>query len=175
MSRATIVAVDRKDKHTMVTPVSRRPAAGDESPQAVQTVQVVTAGPDEGEYLLPATRRAVAAQAAAAFGMLTGLWVALSPLFLMLQHGGGINAAAANVIAGLVVAGIGTFALVSRRGFPGLQFTSLVLGVWVLISSFILDAKFSIAAPMYWSNTWSGVVLTALALGALATLHRATR
>jgi hypothetical protein len=159
----------------MVTRFSRRPGPGDESPQAVQTVQIVTAGPDEGEYLLPATRRAVAGQAAAAFGILTGLWVALSPLFLTLQHGGGINAAAADVIAGLVAAGIGTFALVSRRGFPGLQFTSLVLGVWVLLSSFILDAKFSIAAPMYWSNTWSGVVLVILALGALATLRRATR
>ena len=160
----------------MVTPFSRRSAGpGDESSQAAQTVQVVTAGPDEGEYLLPVSRRAVAAQGAAAFGLLTGLWVALSPLFLMLQHGGGINAAAANVIAGLVVAGIGTFALVSRRGFPGLQFTSLVLGVWVLISSFILDAKFSIAAPMYWSNTWSGVVLVVLALAGLATLRPAVR
>jgi hypothetical protein len=127
MSRATIVA-RRKDKHTMVTPFSRRPGPGEESPQAVQTVQVVTAGPDEGEYLLPATRRAVAAQAAAAFGILTGLWVAFSPLFLTLQHGSGINAAAADVIAGLVVTGIGTFALVSWRGFPGLQFTSLALG-----------------------------------------------
>jgi len=159
----------------MVTPLSRRPGPGDQSPRAAQTIQVVTAGPDEGEYLLPATRRGVAAQAAAAFGILTGLWVALSPLFLTLQHGGGINAAAADVIAGLVVAGIGTFALVSRRGFPGLQFTSLVLGVWVLISSFILDAKFSVAAPMYWSNTWSGVVLVILALSALATLRPATR
>jgi hypothetical protein len=159
----------------MVTPFSRRSGPGDESSQAVQTVQVVTASPDEGEYLLPATRRAVGAQAAAAFGLLTGLWVALSPLFLTLQHGGGINAAAADVIAGLVVAGIGTFALVSRRGFPGLQFTSLVLGVWVLISSFILDAKFSIAAPMYWSNTWSGVVLVILALAGLATLRPAVR
>ena len=159
----------------MVTPFSRRPGPADESPQAAQTIQVVTAGPDEGEYLLPATRRGVAAQAAAAFGLLTGLWVALSPLFLTLQHGDGFNAGAADVIAGLVVAGLGTFALVSRRGFPGLQFTSLVLGVWVLISSFILDAKFSVAAPMYWSNTWSGVVLVILALGALATLRPATR
>jgi len=153
----------------MATPISRRPEPGDEPSQAVSV------GSAAGEYLLPATRRGVAAQAAAALGILTGLWVALSPLFLTLQHGGGINAAAADVIAGLVVAGIGTFALVSRRGFPGLQFTSLVLGVWVLISSFILDAKFSIAAPMYWSNTWSGVVLVILALGGLATLRRATR
>jgi hypothetical protein len=158
----------------MVTPFSRRPGPGDESPQAVQTVQVIPVGPDEGEYLLPASRRGVAAQAAAALGLLTGLWVAISPLFLTLQHGG-INAAAADVIIGLVAAGLGTFALVSRRGFPGLQFATLVLGVWVLISSFILDAKFSIAAPMYWSNTWSGAVLMILALAGLATLRRAAR
>ena len=156
----------------MAISFSRRREPGDESPQAVQTIQVV---PDEGDYLLPATRRDVAAQAAAALGLLTGLWVAISPLFLTLQHGGGINAGAADVIAGLVVAGIGTFALVSRRGFAGLQFTSLVLGVWVLISSFILDAKFPIAAPMFWSNSWSGAVLMLLALAGLATLRPATR
>jgi hypothetical protein len=159
----------------MATPLSRRRERGDESPQAAPTIQVVSAGPDEGEYLLPATRRGVAAQAAAALGLLTGLWVAISPLFLTLQHGGGINAGAADVIAGLVVAGIGTFALVSRRGFAGLQFTSLVLGLWVLISSFILAAKFSIAPPMYWSNTWSGVVLMILALAGLATLRPTAR
>ena len=79
------------------------------------------------------------------------------------------------MIAGLVVAGIGTFALVSRRGFPGLQFASLVLGVWVIISSFILDAKFPIAAPMFWSNTFSGAVLVLLALAGLAAVGRVTR
>jgi hypothetical protein len=159
----------------MATLFSRRPEFGGESPQSPQSPQVILARPDEGEYLLPATRRGMAAQAAAALGLLTGLWVAISPLFLTLQHGGGINVGAADVIAGLVVVGIGTFALVSRRGLPGLQFTSLVLGVWVLISSFILDAKFSIAAPMYWSNTWSGAVLVILALAGLATLRPATR
>jgi hypothetical protein len=95
-------------------------------------------------------------------------------LFLTLQHGGA-NANIADLIAGLVVAGIGALALASPRGFPGLQFVSLVLGVWVLISSFILSAKFSIAAPLYWSNTWSGAVLVVLALAALGTLRRVTR
>jgi hypothetical protein len=33
------------------------------------------------------------------------------------------------------------------------------VGVWVIISSFILDAMFPVAAPMYWSNTWSGAML----------------
>jgi hypothetical protein len=74
-----------------------------------------------------------------------------------------------------VAAGVGAFALASPRGFPGLQFASLVLGVWVIISSFILAAKFTIAAPMYWSNSFSGRVLVVLALAGLATLRRGAR
>jgi hypothetical protein len=155
----------------MATSLSRRPEPGDEYPPVVPVVRASTAA---AEYVLPATRLGIAAQAAAALGLLTGLWVAISPLFLVLQHGG-TNANVADAIAGLVTAGVGVFALSSPRGFPGLQFASLVLGVWVLISSFILDAKFTIATPMYWSNTWSGAVLVVLALAALATLRRATR
>jgi hypothetical protein len=134
----------------------------------------VSVGPAAAEYLLPATGRGVAAQVAAALGVLTGLWVALSPLFITLQHGGS-NANAANVIAGLVTAGIGALALASPRGFPGLQLASLLLGVWVLVSSFILDAKFPVAIPMYWSNSFSGGVLVVLALAGLATVRPATR
>jgi len=152
----------------MATPLSRRPEPGDESPQAVP------AGSAAGEYLLPAPLRGVAVQGAASLGILTGLWVALSPFFLVLQHGGG-NANIANLIAGLAVAGSGVVAVASRHGFGSLQFGSLVLGVWVIISSFILDAKFTIATPMFWSNTIAGAVLVILAAASLATLRRATR
>ena len=134
----------------------------------------VPASPAAAEYLLPATRLGIAAQAAAALGLLTGLWVAISPLFLTLQHGG-TNAGTADAIAGLVAAGIGALALASPRGFPGLQLGSLLLGVWVIISSFILDAKFPIATPMYWSNSFSGGVLVVLALASLAAVRRAAR
>jgi hypothetical protein len=51
-------------------------------------MMAVPAGPAAAEYRLPATGRDIAAQAAVALGLLTGLWVALSPLFLVLQHGG---------------------------------------------------------------------------------------
>jgi len=47
--------------------------------------------------------------------------------------------------------------------------------VWVIIFPFILDAKFSIAAPMYWSNILSGGYLVVLALAGLATVRRAAR
>jgi hypothetical protein len=51
----------------------------------------------------------------------------------------------------------------------------VLLGVWVIIFPFILDAKFSIAAPMYWSNIVSGGYLVVLALAGLAIVRRAAR
>ena len=112
----------------------------------------------------------MAAQAVATLGILTGLWVALSPFFVTLQQGGS-NANIADLIAGLAVAAFGAVAVASRHGFGSLQFGTLVLGVWVIISSFILDAKFAIAAPMFWSNTIAGAVL--VLLGRLAWPPRA--
>ena len=145
----------------MATPFRRRHEPGGDLTQAASAGSAAARSP------MAASAPGIAAPAAAALSMLIGLWVALSPLFIMLQHGGA-NANIADLIAGLVVAGIGALALASPRGFPGLQFVSLMLGVWVLISSFILDAKFSIATPMFWSNTFSGAVLVVLALAGLA-------
>ena len=123
----------------MATPLARRPEPGGGSPQAAVTISAVT------EYLLPATRRGLAAQAMAALGVLTGLWIALSPSFLTLQHGGG-NATAVDLISGLAVAAVGAFALASPRGFSGLQLGSLMLGIWLIISPPILDHKHADAA-----------------------------
>jgi hypothetical protein len=152
----------------MATPFARQPESGDGSPQTAVTISAVT------EYLLPATMRGISAQAVAALSVLTGLWIALSPSFIMLQHGGG-NAAVADLITGFAVAAVGAAALVGPLGFAGLQFASAVLGAWVIISPFILDAKFSIAASMYWSNILSGGVLVVLALAGLAAVRRAAR
>ncbi len=150
----------------MATPLSRRPEPSGE-------FQAIPAGPAAAEYLLSATGRGMAAQATAALTILTGLWVALSPFFITLQHGGS-NANVADLIAGLAVAAFGAVALASPRGFGGLQFAGL-LGIWVIISSFILDAKFSIATPMYWSNTFAGAALVVLATAALIILRRSIR
>src|SRR5260370_40516919 len=105
MPRVTVITRRRKGHQTMATPLSRLPEPGDGSPQAAVTISSVT------EYLLPATRRGIAAQAMAALGVLTGLWIALSPSVLTLQHGGG-SAAVANLVAGLAVAAV-------RRPPPG--------------------------------------------------------
>ena len=53
-------------------------------------------------------------------GVVTGVWVALSPWFITLQQGG-TNANTVNLISGLAVAGVGALALVSPRGFASVQ------------------------------------------------------
>ena len=85
-------------------------------------------------------------------GLLTGVWVALSPWFLTLQNTG-TNANTVNLISGLAVAGLGAFALISPRGFAGLQVGTLLLGAWLIIAGPVLSQKFSIADSMFWSNS----------------------
>jgi hypothetical protein len=146
----------------MSTPLTRRPESDGASAQAVPA-----AASGAAEYALPTTVRGIGAQVAAALGLLTGVWVALSPLFLTLQYSG-TNATAVNLISGLAAAGLGTFALASPRGFPGLQLGSALLGIWLIMAGPVLNQKHPIADPMYWSNSWAGAVLIALAAAGLA-------
>ena len=144
----------------MATPLARRPEPGGASPQAFP------AGQGAADYAVPASLRGIGAQAAGVLGLLTGVWVALSPWFITLQYQGG-NATAVDLISGLAVAAVGAFALASPRGFSGLQLGSLLLGIWLIVSPPILDQKHLIAHAMYWSNSFSGGVLIALAAAGL--------
>jgi len=94
MPRMTASPVGGKDDIPWLLRFPGRPEPGDGSPQAAVSISAVT------EYLLPATVRGVAVQAAVTVGVLTRLWIALSPAFITLQHGGGGNAAVANLIGG---------------------------------------------------------------------------
>ena len=145
----------------MATPLARRPEAGGASPQAVP------AGSGTADYAVPASLSGIGAQAVGGLGLLTGVWVALSPWFITLQNTGS-NATTVNLISGLAVVGVGAFALASPRGFPGLQLANALLGVWLIIAGPILNQKHPIADPMYWSNSWAGGVLIALAVAGLA-------
>jgi hypothetical protein len=151
----------------MSTPLIHRPESNGAS-----TPAVTAAAPGLTEYAFPATSRDIGAQASAVLGLLTGVWVALSPWFLTLQNTG-TNANTVNLISGLAVAGVGALALLSPRGFAGLQVGSALLGVWLIIAGPILSQKFSIADPMFWSNSVAGGVLIAVAaLGLTAVAMR---
>jgi len=134
----------------MSTPLIRRPES-DGAP--LQAAPAMAVGP--AEYGLPATMTDLGAQVFAVLGLLTGVWVALSPWLITLQYSGN-NATIVNLVSGLAVAGLGAFALISARGFAGLQLGTALLGVWLIIAGPILSQKYSIADPMYWSNSWAG-------------------
>ena len=146
----------------MSTPLIRRPESDGASVQAAPAMAV---GP--AEYGLPATTTDLTAQVLAVLGLLTGVWVAVSPWLITLQYAGN-NATIVNLVSGLAVAGVGAFTLASPRGFAGLQLGSALLGVWLIIAGPILNQKHPIADPMYWSNSWAGGVLIAVALASLA-------
>jgi hypothetical protein len=146
----------------MSTPLIRRPGSDGAS---AQSVQAVTSGP--AEYALPVTGGALGTEVAAVLGLLTGVWVAVSPWFITLQQSG-TNANTVNLISGLAVAGVSAFALANPRGFASLQLGSALLGVWLIIAGPILSEKFTIADPMFWSNSVAGAVLIVLAAAGLA-------
>jgi hypothetical protein len=147
----------------MNTPLTRRPDGNGASAEADTPAAVPSAAGVAAGYLLPGTWHGVGSQAAAALGMLTGLWGAILPWFITLQYAGG-NAAAVNLISGLAVAAAGAFALAGPRGFAGLQSGSWLLGLWLIIAGPILNRKHAIADSMYWSNSLAGGVLIALAV-----------
>ncbi len=124
------------------------------------------------DYLAPASSHSVLAQTTGVVGMLTGLWVAISPWFLVLQHGGN-NATATNLIVGLAVVALGLFAVSGSRGFLGLEVGTLFAGLWLIISPFVLDEKYAIATSMYWSNIFAGALIAVIGLAAVAETRRA--
>ena len=125
------------------------------------------------DYFAPVSSRSVLAQACATLGLLTGIWVAISPWFLVLEHAGN-NATVSNLIVGVAVATLGLFAVSGGRGFLGLEVGSVLAGVWLIISPFILNAKFGIADPMYWSNIFAGALVAVIGLVALGVTWRAS-
>ncbi len=131
-----------------VTGLIRRPESDGASIQAVRPWR------RSAEYGLPATVSDLGAQVFAVLGLLTGVWVALSPWLITLQYAGN-NATIVNLVSGLAVAGVGAAALLSARGFAGLQLGTALLGVWLIIAGPILSQKHPIADPMFWSNSWA--------------------
>lgn len=113
--------------------------------------------------------RGSAAQIAATLVMLTGLWVAISPWFLTLQVPPAANATVNDLIIGLAVAVFAMLAAGRPRSMPGLPAASLLAGIWLIISPFVLAAQFSVTASMYWSNIWAGAVVIVASLAVLAT------
>src|SRR5260370_31312867 len=75
------------------------------------------------DYLAPASSHSMVAQTTVILGSLTGLWVAVSPWFLVLQHRGN-NAPGANPIARLAASPRAQFPLSRPPRAPPLRVPS---------------------------------------------------
>lgn len=117
-----------------------------------------TAYPDTAHAAAPAASP-VTAQGAALLAMLAGLWVAISPWVLTMP-----TLAVHNVVVGLAVVAFGLLALGGNRGFTSLQGASLITGIWVLISPWLIGLSTTVPAEGYWSNIIAGAVIIVLSV-----------
>lgn len=117
-----------------------------------------TAYPETAATGAPAGSPATA-QGTAMLAMLAGLWVAISPWVLIMPA-----LVAHNLIVGLAVVAFCLLALAGSRGFTSLQGASLLTGVWVLISPWLLGLTAEVSTQGYWSNIIAGAVIIALSV-----------
>ena len=95
--------------------------------------------------------------------LLTGLYVAASPWMVGFSATGSL--ATSDLIAGIAVAFLAYGFATTLDRAHGMTWTLPVLGVWVILSPWIIPG-FALTAGMIWSNVVAGALLTFLGLNA---------
>jgi hypothetical protein len=95
--------------------------------------------------------------------LLTGLYVAASPWIVGFSATGSL--ATSDLIVGIAVAFLAYGFATTLDRAHGMTWTLPVLGVWVIVSPWILPG-FTATAGMMWSNVVAGAFLTFLGLNA---------
>lgn len=95
--------------------------------------------------------------------LLTGLYVAASPWIV--GFGGTTSLATSDFIAGIAVAFMAYGFATALDRAHGMTWTLPVLGVWVLISPWVVSGV-AVTTGMVWSHVVAGVLLTFLGLNA---------
>lgn len=95
--------------------------------------------------------------------LLTGLYVAASPW--MVGFGATGSLATSNLIVGIAVAFLAYGFATTLDRSHGMTWTVPVLGVWVIVSPWILPGV-ALTAGTIWSNVVAGVLMTLLGLNA---------
>jgi len=97
---------------------------------------------------------------AGVLNIIIGIWLIISP-FAMMSFNPFPNATVNNVVVGILVA---VFAAIRFSGptRPGWSWVNVILGLWLIISPFVLG--FSAARVPTWHNIIAGIVVALLAL-----------
>lgn len=100
------------------------------------------------------------ASVASGLDVLAGIWLLISPFVLAFGNAGA--AMANNVVLGIVIGIIALIRLFSPAGTTGLSWLNALLGLWVLISPWVVG--FSNNATAATNNVILGIIVIILAL-----------
>ncbi|WP_344657930.1 SPW repeat protein [Catenulispora subtropica] len=100
--------------------------------------------------------------------LLLGLYLAVSPWVLNI-HATNPNVATNNLVIGLSLAAFGlALALLPTRMYR-LGWTAIPIGVWMIISPWVVTAGHNPTSNVIWNNAWTGGIAVVLGL-AMATI-----
>ena len=107
----------------------------------------------------------VGAQAIFGLALLAGLYAAISPWVI------GFDTMATRLTVSNLIVGIAVAMLATGFGWAldrthGLTWTMPVLGIWIIISLWVINPTVLPTPGMVWSNCWAGGVITVLGLAA---------
>jgi peptidoglycan/LPS O-acetylase OafA/YrhL len=111
-----------------------------------------------------------ATQATSGVKAYLGLWLLIAPWVLVYQDRRAI--AATHVVAGLVLLALGAFRLGKPRTAPWLSWLNASLGLWLVLTPFVLLPSSSSTAPASWNSVIIGTVVAVLGASAAVSTHR---
>ncbi|MCQ4079139.1 SPW repeat protein [Streptomyces sp. RB6PN25] len=131
--------------------------------------------PDVAEMRERYARVAGGRQAVAVDGLilLTGLYAAISPWVVHFHALPDITVN--NLIVGITLAIIGLGMTLAGDRMLRLSWTVAAMGVWVIISPWVVTAGHGASPGIVWNNCWIGGIACALGLATLAMVRAADR
>ncbi|MYT28557.1 MULTISPECIES: SPW repeat protein [unclassified Streptomyces] len=131
------------------------------------TTTDITSHPDVAEMRERYARMLSGRQATALDGLilLTGMYAAISP-WVVHFRATSPELTVNNLIIGIVLAVVGLGLTRAPERMYRLSWTCAVIGVWLVISPWVVTAGHSASAGLIWNNVWIGAVTLALGLAA---------
>jgi hypothetical protein len=128
----------------------------------------ITGHPDMAEMRERYAKVAAGGEAMAIDGLvlLTGLYAAISP-WVVHFRATNPDVAINNLVIGVALIAIGLSLTMAGDRMYRLSWTCGVIGVWMIISPWVVTIGHSPSARLIWNNVLIGGVLCALALGAV--------
>ncbi|ELS51339.1 SPW repeat protein [Streptomyces viridochromogenes] len=126
----------------------------------------IGAHPELAEMRERLERTASSGQAVAIEGLivLAGVYAAISPWVVHFTNEPNITVN--NLIVGITVGVLGLGLTLAPDRMFRLAWVAAPLGVWLLLSPWVVTAAHSARAGIIWSNCWTGAVITVLGLAA---------